>query len=294
MSADPPRSVIHDLGYRRYDGPRLGLAGIAGALFVTGLRHCWGLGRSGRSRVLPFILLGACLVPAAVMVGIMAMVPQFELPVGYVAYPSMMQMLVSVYAAAQAPVLFSRDLQHGSIVLYLARPLSSALFAVVRWLSLTTAIALFTLAPVLLLYLGSLLTGANVADHSRSFGIAVLAILLLSAMLAAVTGVVSSVSTRRGMAVVISIALLVVGSGVVAIAQELAISRAADESAAYLGLASPFTLYTGVAHLIDDTILVPTGTLSTAAGAAYVLVTIGVPVLALLFLIRRFAKVGSR
>ena len=44
--------VIHDLGYRRYDGPRHGAATIARTLYVTGLRHAFGLGRSGRSKVL--------------------------------------------------------------------------------------------------------------------------------------------------------------------------------------------------------------------------------------------------
>ena len=39
------------------------------------------------------------------------------------------QVLVTLFAAAQAPVLVSRDLRHRSIVLYLARPLPPALFA---------------------------------------------------------------------------------------------------------------------------------------------------------------------
>ena len=39
-------AVIHDLGYRPYDGPRLGERPVAWAFFVTGLRNCFGLGRS--------------------------------------------------------------------------------------------------------------------------------------------------------------------------------------------------------------------------------------------------------
>ena len=49
--------VIHDLGYRHYDGPRDGAATIARTLYVTGLRHAFGLGRSGKSKILPFLLL---------------------------------------------------------------------------------------------------------------------------------------------------------------------------------------------------------------------------------------------
>ena len=42
-------SVIHDLGYRPYTGPRLGAGAIARALTLTGFRNAFGLGRSGRS-----------------------------------------------------------------------------------------------------------------------------------------------------------------------------------------------------------------------------------------------------
>ena len=45
--------VIHDLGYRRYDGPRDGVAIIARTLYVTGLRYAFGLGRSGKSKNRP-------------------------------------------------------------------------------------------------------------------------------------------------------------------------------------------------------------------------------------------------
>ena len=41
--------VIHDLGYRHFDGVRDGTPTIARTLFVTGLRHAYGLGRSGKS-----------------------------------------------------------------------------------------------------------------------------------------------------------------------------------------------------------------------------------------------------
>lgn len=60
----PERSgVIHDIGYRGYDGPREGTGALALSLYVTGLRHAFGLGRSSRSKVLPFLLLGLGALP---------------------------------------------------------------------------------------------------------------------------------------------------------------------------------------------------------------------------------------
>ena len=38
-------SVIHDIGYQRYDGPRLGRRHVFGALYIHGLRAAFGFGR---------------------------------------------------------------------------------------------------------------------------------------------------------------------------------------------------------------------------------------------------------
>ena len=66
-----PAGVIHDLGYRPYAGPRLGEGPVAWAFFLTGLRNSYGLGRSGRSKVLPMILLAMMLLPALILVGVL-------------------------------------------------------------------------------------------------------------------------------------------------------------------------------------------------------------------------------
>ena len=66
-----PAGVIHDLGYRPYGGPRLSDGQVAWSFFVTGLRNTYGLGRSGRSKVLPMIMLGMMLLPALILVGVL-------------------------------------------------------------------------------------------------------------------------------------------------------------------------------------------------------------------------------
>ena len=46
-----------DLGYRRYEGRRLGRKGAFLALYMDGVRACFGLGRPARSKVVPVGLL---------------------------------------------------------------------------------------------------------------------------------------------------------------------------------------------------------------------------------------------
>ncbi|MGL5808981.1 MAG: ABC transporter permease [Nocardioides sp.] len=264
--APPARrtGVIHDIGYRPYAGPRLGESSVALALFGSGLRHAFGIGRSHKSKILPFVLLALNLLPALIIVSIMVFTDLEELPIDYVAYAGQTQALLSVFAAAQAPILFSRDLRYGSIVLYLARPLRSLTYALTRWCSLTAALLVFLLTPVLLLLIGALLADADVTEQVVDAGLAALMALLLAAMLASVTGVISAWSTRRGFAVVVSIAVLLLGFGAVAAVQDIAYGQNADRFGEYAGLLNPYSLYRGITSSTLDTadiaITPPTGT----------------------------------
>lgn len=293
MSETPRSGVIHDLGYRGYAGPRDGTGVIALTLFVTGLRHAYGLGRSGKSKVLPFILLAMSLLPAVILVGFVVLTNVSQLPVTYPEYVNQNQLLVSLFAAAQAPVLFSRDLRYRSIVLYLARPLSAPLFAVTRWLSLTAAILLFTAIPTTVLFIGALLAGLDVTDQVTGLLKALTLQVLLAAVIAGITGLISAVSLRRGFAVVGSVMALVVVSGVVLTLQGTALDHDADNLGVVSGLFSPWTIHNGLASAWDGSIRVMTPP-EDAWPLAYVVVALLIAAVCVLGLVGRFRKVGAR
>ena len=285
--------VIHDLGYRRYDGLREGTATIARTLFITGLRHAYGLGRSGKSKVMPFLLLAMSVLPALIVVGVVVLTGMSTLPISYADYTNQTQLLVSLFAAAQAPVLFSRDLRHRSIVLYLARPLAAPLFALMRWLSLTVALWLFMAVPTLLLFVGALLSGLDKSDQATQLLKAVVLQTLLALLVAGITGLISSVSLRRGFAVVGSVMALIVLTGVVTAIQAIAAEEDAEVVSVWAGLFSPWSLYTGLGNAWDagiDTFVPVDG----AWVLAYVLVVLLLVAGCLLGLVARFQKVGSR
>jgi ABC-2 type transport system permease protein len=278
--------VIHDLGYRPYSGPRLGEGQIAWALFTTGLLNAFGIGRSGKSKLLPFILLALNLLPALLIVAIMVFVKLTELPIGYASYAGQTQMLLSVFAAAQAPILFSRDLRYGSIVLYGARPLRSATYALMRWCSLWAALLIFLVTPIVLLLVGALLTEADATDQLTEAGLAILGAILLAGMLASVTGLISAFSTRRGFGVVASIAVLLFGFGVIAVVQEIALQEGSDRVGEWAGLLAPYSLYRGISASVFDAPVQattpPTGALMETAYVAVALLIVlgGIAVLA--------------
>ena len=285
-------SVIHDLGYRPYTGPRLGAGAIARALTLTGFRNAFGLGRSGKSKVLPFVLLALNLLPAVIVGGVLAFAGLDELPIGYAEYASTTQVLVGIFVAAQAPVLFSRDLRHGTISLYLARPLRSSAYALSRWTSLLGATLVFLLLPILILYVVALLGELDVSEQTREAGIAVGLAVLLALSLAGLAGLVASWSTRRGFAVVATIALLVIANGIVTAVQGISSEEGRSEVGEVAGLFSPYSLYRGLMGAWTGAD-VPTPPTSTGMELAYVGVFVGLSAACVAALVWRYRRVAT-
>jgi ABC-2 type transport system permease protein len=285
-------SVIHDLGYRPYTGPRLGAGAIARALTLTGFRNAFGLGRSGRSKVLPFALLALNLLPAVIVGGVLAFAGLDQLPIGYAQYASTTQVLVGIFVASQAPVLFSRDLRHGTISLYLARPLKASAYALSRWTALLGATLVFLLLPLVILYAVALLAGLDAGTQTREVGIALGLALLLALSLTGIAGLIASWSTRRGFAVVATIALLVIGNGIVTAIQGISGDEGRPEVGEVAGLFSPYSLYRGLMGAWTD-IETPTPPTSTAMVLAYVVVFVGLSVGCVAALVWRYRRVAT-
>lgn len=241
-----PGGVIHDIGYRPYTGPRLGTGDAGRSLFLTGLLNAYGIGRSGKAKGLPMTLLVLMIVPAAIMVAIMVTLGLSDGFIDYGTYPVSLMLVIVIFVAAQAPVLFSRDLRSGAIALYLARPLSATAYALVRWASLFVAILIFIALPVIVLYIGALTAEADVGEHTTDFLAALVGILLLSAVLATLSGLAAAHSRRRGLAVGVTIIALLVSTGVVTAVQAITEVQGNETMGLLVGLFSPFSLVDGV------------------------------------------------
>ena len=249
-------AVIHDLGYRSYTGPRLGEPAVARAFFVTGLRNSYGLGRSGRSKVLPMILLGLMLLPALILVGVLVQAKDLlgldEQIVAYSTYPITTQLLISVFVASQAPALISRDLRFRTITLYLARPMRRTTYVLVRLASLTAATFVLVAAPLLLMYVGGLLAGLPLGRETGRVLGALAGAVLLAACLSGLAALVSALTIRRGLAVAAVIVVLLVSYTVVATIQGISLDSDHETVGQVAGLFSPYTLVNGVQVILFD------------------------------------------
>ena len=245
-STTPAGGVIHDIGYRHYEGERLGRSFIRRSLFADSLKAAFGLGRGARYKVMPMILFAVMCVPAGAMVAITAVVDADELVGGYTAYVLNLQMIVLVFVASQAPVAVSRDLRFGVMSLYFSRPLERLDYVASKYAAMTSALFVIAATPLTILFAGALVVGLPLGEQVPDFLRAAVASGLLALILAGIGLAIASITPRKGFAVGAIIAFFLVLTGVQAFVQELALSEGLDEVAPYLSLISPFTLVQGI------------------------------------------------
>jgi len=295
--ARAPTGVIHDLGYRPYAGPRLGERAVAWSFFLTGLRNTFGLGRSGRSKVLPMGLFGVMLLPALILVGVLVQAKDLlgldAQIVPYSTYPLTTQLLISVFVAAQAPVLISRDLRFRTITLYLARPMRRTVYVLVRLASLAAGTFVLIASPLLLMYAGGLLADLPVGRETTRFFGAVVGAALLAVLLAGLAALVSALTVRRGMAVAAVIVVLLVSYTVVASIQGISVATGNETVGEVAGIFSPYTLVNGVQHyLFDSPRATPAPPSSDAMGLLYVAAVVVMAGGSVVALIARYRRVS--
>jgi len=250
----PARSagVIHDLGFRHYDGPRLGRRQVVRALFVESTRGAYGLGRSTRSKIMPFLLLAAVTLPALVVAVVLNVTGTASLGIGYAAYPISVLPLLSLYVAGQAPALVSRDLRFRVVTLYFSRPLRREDYVRAKLAALACATAVLTCLPVLVLYAGALLAQLPFWAQTRAAAVGLLGCLLLSMLLAGIALVIAAVTPRRGLGVAAVITVLVMLTAVQGILQALGQDQGNAGLEHWSGLLSPFTLVSGLQRWAFD------------------------------------------
>jgi ABC-2 type transport system permease protein len=246
-TSSPARAgAIHDIGYRRYDGPRLGASYIRRSLFVETLRGAFGLGRSARSKVMPFLLLGVMALPAAVVGIVTSYLKLSSLPLGYTEYVFTLQIAITVFLGSQSPAVMSRDLRFRVAPLYFSRPLSRRQYVQAKYAGMASAMFVLMGLPITLLLAGALLAelplGDQLPDYLRAMAGAAVAALVL----AGIGLTVAAMTPRRGLGVAAVVGVLLVLSGLQATVRAMAEEFGNDTFAGYTGLLSPYSLVDGV------------------------------------------------
>jgi ABC-2 type transport system permease protein len=119
-----PSGSIYDLGYRSYEGVRLGRRYAVTSLFVYTLLSIWGIGRSWLAKLFPIGLAIVAMVPALVVLAVAAIAPDdFEVLEPH-EYFSFISIILALLCAVIAPDLIGRDQRNRTLSLYFSRALS--------------------------------------------------------------------------------------------------------------------------------------------------------------------------
>ncbi|MFJ3668008.1 ABC transporter permease [Streptomyces sp. NPDC090106] len=285
---------IHNIGYRSYDGPRLGRSYATRSLYSQSLRGAYGLGRSVKSKVLPMLLFVVMCVPAAIMVAVAVATKANDLPVDYTRYAIIMQAVISLYVASQAPQAVSRDLRFKTVPLYFSRPIETADYVRAKYAALASALFALTATPLLVLYVGALLAKLDFGDQTKGFAQGLVSVALLSLLFAGIGLVIASATPRRGFGIAAVIAVMTISYGAVSTLQAIADVQGSSGAVPWIGLFSPVTLIDGLqSAFLGASSAFPGGVgPSNGEGAVYVLAVLGLIAAAYGLLLRRYKKVG--
>jgi ABC-2 type transport system permease protein len=224
-----PEGQVFDLGYRHYDGPREGRGRARQALFINGVRTCFGLGRGAWAKVLPILFLVSVMVPAgvlAIMAGLLGQVfaDVADLP-GPPDYYQIVSPILLIFAAIIAPELLCPDRRNGVINLYLVRPLSSNDYVLSRWLAFFAVSLVFIYAGQVLLLAGLVMGADDQIAYLKDNWAHIPRFLAGGLVIAAVTTTIplaaAALTTRRAYASLAVIGLFLVSTVTVGILTEV-------------------------------------------------------------------------
>jgi ABC-2 type transport system permease protein len=310
------QGVIHDLGYRGYDGPRLGRRQIVTALTWHSFRSAFGFGRGPKAKILPVIAIAVLLLPAVINAFQMSQGAARIVP--YDTYRAQLRVLVmAIFVAVQAPELVSRDLRSRVLPLYFSRPMKAIDYPLAKFLAFTAACLVMMEVPLLALYGGSIANvhgGAAVWAQTRALIPGLLIGLMWAVVLASIGLFLASLTGRRGYAtglvaifflltLTLSEILLQVESGPIGAAGPVTAASPAgptgppvpvpDMAEKVAGLFSPFTLFDGVRQWLGG-VWYPNESLGVQPpggfGAVYALVLLAVLALCLAGLAARYRE----
>jgi ABC-2 type transport system permease protein len=216
MTAMPETTgTIYDIGYRHYDGPRLGRRGAIGAIVGAGLRAVFGFGRSGRSKIIPWGAVILAALPAVVAVAVRVLAGDILDLYDYDGYIWNVGALLPIFLAAQAPELVVNDIRHRVLPLYFSRPIRRIDYVVAKVTALAIGLLALTLVPVLLLFIGRVLSTddlvAAVGDEVGAMPEIIGSGVIHAVVLASIGLAICSLAGRRAYAAGAVLAVFLIG-----------------------------------------------------------------------------------
>jgi ABC-2 type transport system permease protein len=204
--AEARSGSIYDLGYRNYDGVRLGRAHTIFSLYLYTLRGAFGFGRRTSSKIIPIVIAVIAFIPAAGQLAIASVLTtQIDVytPSNYFAY---IEVPVALFCAAIAPEISGRDQRQHTLSLYFSRALFRRDYAFAKLAAFASALLVLTLVPQAVLVIGNGLTTDDlwgyITDNWADLPRTLVTGLSIAVMAASVSLAMASQTPRRAWAAI--------------------------------------------------------------------------------------------
>ena len=146
---------IYDRGYRKYEGERTGVRGAVRSLVSHSAAHALGLRRTARFKVIPVLIIVSAYLPAAVFIGIAALIPGDELEEAflptYAGYYGYVIAAIYLFAGFITPELLAPDRRTGMLGVYLASPLNRFSYLAGKAIAVLLLLLIVTFGPPMLM-----------------------------------------------------------------------------------------------------------------------------------------------
>jgi ABC-2 type transport system permease protein len=224
----PSTGAVYDRGYRPYEGQRGGRRASRGALWRTSVRRALGLRRDWRQKVFPWTLVAFATVPAVVAViaaYAQSRTPFEEIElVDHRDYLDMSVYLL-LFVATVAPDLVCPDRRNRTLPLIFSRPLTGDDYALAKFGAIASLVFAFTLVPQIVLFFGQMFVNSDGAldyftENAEVLWQVPVAAAIIATFYAALGLAVAASTSRRVAGSVAILGILLVTAMVAAIAGE--------------------------------------------------------------------------
>ncbi len=206
---------IYDRGYRRYVGDRTGVRGALTTLVKQSLSHALGIRRAARHKVVPVVIIVSAYLPAAVFIGIAALIPgdEFEEPFlpTYAGYYGYVIAAIYLLAGFATPELLCTDRRTGMLGVYLASPLTRPTYLLGKAIAVLLLLLVAIFGPPLLMLIAFSLENSGpdgILEWFEVFGKILLGSAVMGAFFSAIGLAVASTTDRVVVATATVLALL--------------------------------------------------------------------------------------
>ncbi len=199
-----PYGEIYDLGYKHYDGKRLGRAHAIQALIIYSIKRGLGIKKKWTAKIIPLVLYAVAFIPAFIVAGIKAFVPSDDFTYSYHDLNDFIFLTLFIFAAALGPEMLSDDRRENVLGLYFSRALTRLDYLLAKIAAMGLLLGTIAFGPPLLLFVANVLLADNPIsyffDHIGDLGRIAAYGTLASAYLGAIALAIAAYTNRKGVA----------------------------------------------------------------------------------------------